>query len=162
MTPGQKHIAGLELAPCPFCGKEAELRQYDGDHFAQCLHCFCSTPADFGTEGEAAQAWNARAQAAPEPVQGGAVELQHMAVAEDGELRWMSGRKVANCELYAMPDFGRAPKLYTAPPSPDAELVGLLGEARDWVDSNSCHGTDALDLMRRIDAKLAELCKGES
>jgi len=65
MTPEHKHIAGLELLPCPFCGKEAELRQYDGDHFAQCLHCFCSTPADLGTKGEAAHAWNARAKAAP-------------------------------------------------------------------------------------------------
>ncbi|MDX3924110.1 hypothetical protein QYP08_33915 [Pseudomonas aeruginosa] len=41
--------------------------------------------------------------------------LQHMAVAADGELRWMTGRKIDNCELYAMPDFGQAPKLYAAP-----------------------------------------------
>ncbi|MGV8455413.1 hypothetical protein ACV34Z_32895, partial [Pseudomonas aeruginosa] len=38
------------------------------------------------------------------------IKLQHMAVAADGELRWMTGRKIDNCELYAMPDFGQAPK----------------------------------------------------
>lgn len=43
------------------------------------------------------------------------INLQHMAVAADGELRWMTGRKIDNCELYAMPDFGQAPKLYAAP-----------------------------------------------
>ena len=74
MTPEHKHVVGLDLLPCPFCGKEAELRQYDGEHFAQCLHCFCGTPADHGTEDEAVQAWNARAQPAPEPAQGEAAQ----------------------------------------------------------------------------------------
>ncbi|HBO3356376.1 TPA: hypothetical protein L4S42_004220 [Pseudomonas aeruginosa] len=46
------------------------------------------------------------------------INLQHMAVAADGELRWMTGRKIDNCELYAMPDFGQAPKLYAAPVAP--------------------------------------------
>jgi hypothetical protein len=91
-------------------------------------------------------------------VQGEAVELQHMAVAEDGELRWMSGRKVANCELYAMPGFGRAPKLYTAAAKPDAELVELLRECRDtfemWKDV-----APAISLCADLDAKLAELRK---
>lgn len=60
---------------------------------------------------------------APAATQGEAVALQHMAVAEDGVLRWMSGRKVADCELYAMPDFGRAPPLYATPtPQPTAPL----------------------------------------
>ncbi len=31
------------------------------------------------------------------------INLQHMAVAADGELRWMTGRKIDNCELYAAP-----------------------------------------------------------
>lgn len=43
------------------------------------------------------------------------VKLQHMAVSEYGELRWSIGRGhpkgLAYCELYAMPDFGQAPKL---------------------------------------------------
>jgi len=55
------------------------------------------------------------------------VQLQHMAVAEGGVLRWMTGRKIAECELYAMPDFGRAPKLYPAPPATPA-LVPLTDE----------------------------------
>jgi hypothetical protein len=51
------------------------------------------------------------------PAQSGEpVALQHVAVAEDGgKLRWMTGRKPRDCELYAMPDGGRAPKLYGAP-----------------------------------------------
>ncbi|WP_353192147.1 hypothetical protein [Pandoraea pnomenusa] len=44
-----------------------------------------------------------------------AVALQHVAVSEGGKLRWMTGRKPRDCELYAMPDGGRAPKLYAAP-----------------------------------------------
>jgi len=46
------------------------------------------------------------------------VRLHHMAVAENGVLRWMTGRKINDCELYAMPHFGNAPLLYTAPPAP--------------------------------------------
>jgi hypothetical protein len=57
-------------------------------------------------------------QAGQEPVQ-----LQHMAVAENGNLRWMTGRKARDCELYAMPDMGRAPKLYTAPPAASVDVT---------------------------------------
>ncbi len=61
------------------------------------------------------------------------INLQHMAVAADGELRWMTGRKIDNCELYAMPDFGQAPKLYAAPVaqaqhSVPKEFIGRLSE----------------------------------
>jgi len=49
------------------------------------------------------------------PAQAGQpARLQHMAYAEDGRLYWSSGRKVDNCELYAMPDFGRAPDVCVA------------------------------------------------
>lgn len=43
------------------------------------------------------------------------IKLIHMAVIDEGDLRMMSGRRAVDCELYAMPDFGRAPVLYTAP-----------------------------------------------
>jgi hypothetical protein len=58
-----------------------------------------------------------------------AVVLQHVAVAEDGgKLRWMSGRRPRDCELYAMHDGGRIPpKLYAAPPAQTA----LTDDARD-------------------------------
>lgn len=55
--------------------------------------------------------------------QGDPVALQHMAVAEDGKLRWMTGRKMQGCELYAMPD-GSAirSKLYAEQPAPVAVM----------------------------------------
>lgn len=53
--------------------------------------------------------------AAPKPV-----VLEHVAVAEDGgRLRWMTGRKPRDCELYTAPDGCHAPFLYVAPqPAP--------------------------------------------
>lgn len=56
--------------------------------------------------------------------QGDPVALQHMAVAEDGKLRWMTGRKMQGCELYAMPD-GSAirSKLYAEQPAPVALVM---------------------------------------
>lgn len=50
-----------KLEPCPFCGSEAESRQYDGEHFVQCTQCFNSTSADHQTEASAIAAWNRRA-----------------------------------------------------------------------------------------------------
>jgi hypothetical protein len=53
-----------------------------------------------------------------QPAQTGeAVALDHIAAIEDGELRYMTGRKAPayDCELYAMPDGKRAPVLFTAP-----------------------------------------------
>ncbi|PRH13505.1 hypothetical protein [Burkholderia gladioli] len=57
-------------------------------------------------------------QAAAEPIR-----LVHVAVAEDGgKLRWMTGRKPRDCELYMMPDGGRAPAVvYAALGAPVAE-----------------------------------------
>lgn len=54
------------------------------------------------------------------------VHLEHVACAEDGgKLRWMTGRKPRDCELYAMPDGGhRSPRLYAHPPSAQAEYLG--------------------------------------
>ncbi len=58
------------------------------------------------------------------------INLQHMAVAADGELRWMTGRKIDNCELYAMPDFGQAPKLYAAPVAQAQHSVPIAPELK--------------------------------
>ena len=50
-----------------------------------------------------------------------AIRLDHVAYCDEGKLQWMSGRKPVDCELYAMPDRGRAPAVvYTAPQSPVA------------------------------------------
>lgn len=53
------------------------------------------------------------------------IKLVHLAVAEDGGVRFMTGRKlpdgIESCELYAMPDYGRAPaELFRAPAAGDA------------------------------------------
>lgn len=42
--------------------------------------------------------------ATPPAAQEDVFHLEHMAVAEEGKLRWMTGRKMQNCELYARPD----------------------------------------------------------
>lgn len=51
------------------------------------------------------------------------IRLVHVALAEDGgNLRWMTGRKPRDCELYMMPDGGRAPAVvYAALGAPVAE-----------------------------------------
>lgn len=38
-----------------------------------------------------------------------------------------------------------------------SKLAGLLRDVGDWIDRTSFHGTDAVDLMQRIDAALAEV-----
>lgn len=62
----------------------------------------------------------------------GCVKLEHVAVAEDGgKLRWMTGRKPRDCELYAMPDGGRAPEtLYLSAPSAPLEGTGNGADGR--------------------------------
>ena len=102
--------------------------------------------------------WARMLAAAPQPAekaqQAGRqepIKLQHMAVAEDGVLRWMPGRKLYNCELYAMPDFGRAPALYTAPQSAP-EVIGLV-EALELFDRvMPKHGwPEKYDDLRRLE-----------
>ncbi|MNV15611.1 hypothetical protein D3C71_1063420 [compost metagenome] len=58
----------------------------------------------------------------------------HLAVAEDGGVRFMTGRKlpegIESCELYAMPDYGRAPaELFRAPAAGDARVPTINIEA---------------------------------
>lgn len=73
------------------------------------------------------QVWNCLVDAAPS-APGDAqdvIKLVHLAVAEDGGVRFMTGRKlpdgIESCELYAMPDYGRAPaELFRAPAAGDA------------------------------------------
>ncbi|MDN8060141.1 hypothetical protein [Burkholderia gladioli] len=54
------------------------------------------------------------------------IRLVHVALAEDGgNLRWMTGRKPRDCELYMMPDGGRAPAVvYATRSAPVAEYDG--------------------------------------
>lgn len=49
------------LLPCPFCGSSEILdMQYDGDFWAQCAFCNCSTQV-FESQSEPRDAWNTRA-----------------------------------------------------------------------------------------------------
>lgn len=91
--------------------------------------------------------------------QGETVALQHMAVSEGGVLRWMTGRKIQDCELYTMPD-GSAirSKLYTSPPAPVA--VVLPERRREPTEDSDvlidCHneGWNAcLDEVARLNTK---------
>ncbi|WP_238919369.1 hypothetical protein [Achromobacter xylosoxidans] len=74
----------------------------------------------------------------PAPAAGGQpapIKLVHLAVAEDGGVRFMTGRKlpqgIESCELYAMPDYGRAPaELFRAPAAGDALDAARL----DWLE----------------------------
>jgi len=81
--------------------------------------CDCTMWADI--------AWQERATR-PAQTEQQPVKLQHMAYAEDGALHWASGRKIDNCELYAMPDFGRAPQLYDAPQPEQTALSAVTAE----------------------------------
>ncbi|WP_256704453.1 hypothetical protein [Burkholderia pseudomallei] len=71
-------------------------------------------------------AWEERARRAAASPAAEVVRLQHVATAEDGgKLRWMTGRRPRDCELYAMPDGGRAPAtLYAAPQPAQADALG--------------------------------------
>ncbi|WP_433886640.1 hypothetical protein [Pseudomonas vranovensis] len=84
--------------------------------------------------------------------QGEPVALQHMAVSEGGVLRWMTGRKMQDCELYAMPD-GSAirAKLYTHADAGEVErLEAELAKLRKLHDS-------AVTQMAERDALLREV-----
>lgn len=67
------------LLPCPFCGGEAEIFDYDPEnevgfhepYTVQCSNQCCCLGKDFRTREEAAEAWNRRAQPEqPEAVHG--------------------------------------------------------------------------------------------
>ncbi|WP_337881844.1 hypothetical protein [Chromobacterium haemolyticum] len=66
---------------------------------------------------------------------GEAVTLQHVAVCEEGDLRWITGIAPRDCELYAMPDGGIAPRaLYAAPPTaPVVPDVWQLSGRSGWL-----------------------------
>lgn len=73
------------------------------------------------------------------------IKLVHLAVAEDGGVRFLTGRKlpdgVESCELYAMPDYGRAPaELFASPViehryTIDQALVDSLGGPDAFLDA---------------------------
>lgn len=83
------------------------------------------------------------------------VALQHMAVSEGGVLRWMTGRKMQDCELYAMPD-GSAirAKLFVQQPAPVAillpERMVKTDRSSDEYDMCADAHNDCLDAVARL------------
>jgi hypothetical protein len=117
-----------ELLPCPFCGGKAKVSSFPGAHNVWCENqpVSCGNRAMFTIE-----QWNTRA-ATPEDVRAVVdelVNLQHMAVAENGVLRWMSGRKMQECELYALPGGGAIrDNLYRHPQRPVVMPERIIGQ----------------------------------
>ena len=161
-------IINRELKPCPFCGGTAESRKYESDFFCQCIQCFGSTCGDYQSEQESISAWNRRTQAAPEaePVawrdhsvnyakgEKCPQTIETLQAAWDRDQELMLDQKTEISRLKEK--INQLRQKLSVPPH-DAELVELLRESKTWIDNNSCHGTDAIDLMSRIDAKLAAL-----
>jgi len=85
------------------------------------------------------------------------VKLQHMACVENGIFRWATGRKIDNCELYTMPDFGRAPKLYTDPQPEQStltEIADLLDCARFDESADYEKAGEVIHRLRAIHAMI--------
>ena len=154
MTPDQKHIADRDWPE--------DFAHENGNYL--CLCCLCKeTFAGHKRRIVCKLCDQPNAKAAPEPVQGEAVEP--FAWAEfDGEgvydLRLYENNEdfhqeyvERNGEKYS----GWIMPLYTAPPAHDAELVALLAECRKRLIDNGADGV----LRGQIDAKLAELRKSE-
>lgn len=95
------------------------------------------------------------------------IKLVQLAVAEDGGVRFITGRKlpdgIESCELYAMPDYGRAPaELFHAPAAGDARAwQGLTDAKRDgYVGELVDYGTDFVaplySVVESIEKRLRE------
>ena len=112
--------------------------------------------------------------ACPAPAQDAApIRLQRMAVAEDGVLRWMSGRGmpagIDAVELYAMPDFGRAPDvLYASAPQADVQTAPTgawsLGDIEgNWRDiDHTSHGGVMRIVWRMEDDERSPACEAKA
>jgi hypothetical protein len=138
MTPEHKHIAGLRMALD---------RWNDGGPGAQYAALLLDLIAQAQTAPE------------PEPVQG---EAQVMARVHHNDDHPEPVRACLNSIGRMLPD--GAP-LYAALPPPDAELVELLMVARSELSlvSRGQHSAmEAGHVVERLDAKLAELRKGEA
>lgn len=85
------------------------------------------------------------------------VSLRHMAVAENGVLRWMTGRKMQECELYALPDGGAMrDKLYRHPQRPVVlpmyclYLRGVVPHNRAEVEAHKDGWNACIDEFKRL------------
>lgn len=153
-----------KLLPCPFCGGEAKrLELEDSENFGgsviACTVCDACSRVYFGEKVGLVESWNTRAQSAPEPVQGEAVEV--VGYGCEGQIEVLKhvpltgGMKVSGRERekYNVPLMTVAQhNRIMAAAKPDAELVALLRDAKAALDP-----FDDKLLEARIDAKLATL-----
>ncbi len=117
------HWQPLPAAPCQTCnghGMVGGLTPHSGYDSEPCPDC--RTPPASAQD-------DAKDERQAQPI-----KLVHLAVAEDGGVRFITGRKlpdgIESCELYAMPDYGRAPaELFHAPAAGDARSPVLNIEA---------------------------------
>ncbi|KAK50234.1 hypothetical protein [Bordetella bronchiseptica] len=96
------------------------------------------------------------------------IKLVHLAVAEEGGVRFMTGRKlpdgIESCELYAMPDYGRAPAaLFRAPAAGDArdalrELVECDNLKKRIASMQVC-ALETDDDVQELDAMMSDLAR---
>lgn len=110
-------------AQCDSCAKQARAAlKAIVDERAECI-AWANANGFTKYHESMCAAWEERARRAAASPAAEVVRLQHVATAEDGgKLRWMTGRRPRDCELYAMPDGGRAPAtLYTAPQPAQAD-----------------------------------------
>lgn len=78
--------------------------------------------------------------------------VAYAAFADNGNIRMWCRSAIGMCELFDAHG-NKAVPLYTAPPSPDAELVALLKDASQWFADRDID----INLARDIDAKMASL-----
>jgi len=128
-------VCGFESRPDPVFSKPEEWEAFDAmTGCQQAAHkarlCYAAMLAAAPTPPASAQD-DAKDERQAQPI-----KLVHLAVAEDGGIRFMTGRKlpdgVESCELYAMPDYGRAPaELFCAPAAGDARDAARYRWLRD-------------------------------
>lgn len=155
-----------ELLPCPFCGGPMTLKisrsnghQIFGSHTKECAFSDISACMSEPTNcewvaDEIIARWNTRAQSAPAEVAQGETQRRPMAWFTDDYALDKSATTYdrAVAERWRVKGWP-VTALYTAPPSPDAELVELLRLCRnDFAGVSMTH-----NLIGRIDAKLASL-----
>ena len=158
-----------DLLPCPFCGGQPTSAAFPGNRNTWCSN----QPRDcHNTAMYSREQWNTRAKSAPaEVAQGEAVGIPVAAQArfrrpEKGTPDWSPWQPAAvRCShpTYYVDTQGWETEyrlLYTAPPSPDAELIRqcIEEELESWMGDYRKVAQHALCCLKeRIDAKLARL-----
>ena len=146
MTINRTHLAGLELALNEMAEHGFELKAHAGYHLMPLIADAQAAPEAEPVTWREHSVNYAKGEKCPETI-----ETLQAAWARDQELIDDMRHEIARHKTRINRLEQRRSQRH------DAELVELLRESKTWIDNNSCHGTDAIDLMSRIDAKLAAL-----